>query len=526
MSEKSHWPTTAPLPQGSMVAVPPPPEPEAHAHDALLPGTRLDEFEIVRVLGAGGFGIVYLALDHVLLRHVAIKEYMPTALAGRGRGAMVSVRSAALAETFAMGLESFFSEARMLASFDHPSLVKVHRFWKANGTAYMVMPYYAGQTLKEARRAMSGPPDEAWLRASIEPLLGAIDLLHGQGIYHRDIAPDNILLLPDGRPVLLDFGSARRVIGDRTQSLTAILKPNFAPVEQYADEAGMRQGPWTDLYALGATMHFVLTGQAPTPAVLRAVRDALPALSAPDSPPFAGVPASVLATIDWAMALAPEDRPQSVASVRQALCGEIVPPPPSARHPALPRLPAPPASSQHITPIDTVTVPDVSATTVPVVPRLAAAAAPARHRSRAVLALLGLAGLAAVGWGAWVLNAPAAAPAAAVAPAAVLPKVAASASGDTAALAAAPGNRPASSAPATPLGETQRAHAPEDAVAATAKAPLNADARSPKEACAGRNFFARALCVSRQCAMPRWQAHADCADARRMAEERQRQSER
>ena len=137
MSEKSIWSTTAPLPlEATAVSAPA----ELEAHDALLPGTRLDEFEILRVLGAGGFGIVYLALDHVLLRHVAIKEYMPTALAGWGRGAMVSVRSAALAETFAMGLESFFSEARMLASFDHPSLVKAYRFWKANGIAYMVMP--------------------------------------------------------------------------------------------------------------------------------------------------------------------------------------------------------------------------------------------------------------------------------------------------------------------------------------------------------------------------------------------------
>jgi len=103
----------------------------------------------------------------------------------------------------------------------------------------MVMPYYPGQTLKEVRRSMRGSPDEAWLRAFVEPLLGALELLHREGVYHRDIAPDNILLLPDGRPVLLDFGSARHVIGDRTQTLTAVLKPNFAPVEQYADEAGI-----------------------------------------------------------------------------------------------------------------------------------------------------------------------------------------------------------------------------------------------------------------------------------------------
>jgi len=493
MSEKSHWSTTAPLPLQA-IAAPAPAVPEAH--DALLPGTRLDEFEIIRVLGSGGFGIVYLALDHVLLRQVAIKEYMPTTLAGRGRGAMVSVRSAALAETFAIGLESFCSEARMLASFDHPSLVKVHRFWKANGTAYMVMPYYAGQTLQQARRAMSGPPDEAWLSALIEPLLGALDVLHRQGVYHRDIAPDNILLLPDGQPVLLDFGSARRVIGDRTQSLTAILKPNFAPVEQYADEVGMRQGPWTDLYALGATVHFALTGQAPTPAVLRAVRDALPALSAPDGPQFPGVPANVLATIDWAMALAPDERPQSVALVRQALRGEIVPPPPSTRYAAMPRL-LPPASQGDI--IGT-------ANTVPL--RAVPPVAPARRRGRTALALLGVAGLVAAGWGARALNAPAAAP-----PAIQVPVAASSVS------------MPAS-AQATPPVATRRVRATEEAPAATAKTQVDPDLPGPKEACADRNFFARALCVSRQCALPRWQASPECADARRMVEERQRQMER
>lgn len=136
---------------------------------------------------------------------------------------------------------------------------------------------------------MSAAPDERWLHALVEPLLGALDVLHRDGVYHRDISPDNILLLPDDRPMLLDFGSARRVVSDQTQSLTAILKPNFAPVEQYADLADMRQGPWTDLYALGATVHFMLTGQAPSPAVLRAVRDGLPALSV-DGGALAGTP--------------------------------------------------------------------------------------------------------------------------------------------------------------------------------------------------------------------------------------------
>ena len=205
MSEiDASWPTTTP---GARVPSGPDRVP---VHDALSPGTRLGEFEIVRVLGTGGFGIVYLARDHVLLRDVAIKEYMPAARAGRGDGATVSLRSEGFAETFANGLESFLSEARLLASFDHRSLVKVHRFWRSNGTAYMAMQHYCGRTLKDARLHMSEAPDEAWLDSFVEALLGVLDLLHGQGVYHRDISPDNILVLDDGRPVLLDFGSARR----------------------------------------------------------------------------------------------------------------------------------------------------------------------------------------------------------------------------------------------------------------------------------------------------------------------------
>src|SRR5678815_1596909 len=138
------WPTTTP---GTRVASTPDRGP---VHDALSPGTRLGEFEIVRVLGTGGFGIVYLARDHVLQRDVAIKEYMPAVLARRGDGASVAMRAsdAGCARTFEKGLESFLEEARLLASFDHPALVKVHRFWRGNGTAYMAMPYYPGQTLK------------------------------------------------------------------------------------------------------------------------------------------------------------------------------------------------------------------------------------------------------------------------------------------------------------------------------------------------------------------------------------------
>ncbi|HLL11930.1 MAG TPA: protein kinase, partial [Rubrivivax sp.] len=295
---------------------------------ALPAGTRLGEFELLSVLGVGGFGIVYLAFDHALEREVAVKEYMPASLAGRTETMHVSLRSNNDAETFALGLRSFVNEARLLARFDHPSLLKVHRFWEANGTAYMAMPVLRGRTVKEIRLEMVGPPDEAWLRALLDPLLGAMERLHSEGVYHRDIAPDNIQIEPGGRPVLLDFGAARRVLGDKSQSLTAILKPAYAPIEQYAEAGAVKQGPWTDIYALGATLHFLLLTRPPPPATTRAVHDE-ESLLVPENLPSCSP--GFLNVIDWMLAPRPSDRPQSVAALRDVLEGRA--PAPVRRQP-------------------------------------------------------------------------------------------------------------------------------------------------------------------------------------------------
>ncbi len=311
-----------------MSADPPAPRPPSAAapfadHDALPPGTRFGEFEIVRVLGVGGFGIVYLAQDHSLERQVALKEYMPAALASRGPGPAVTIRSGSCAETYAIGLRSFVNEARLLARFDHPSLVKVYRFWEDNATAYMVMPYLQGMTLRDARRAMAHAPDEAWIRSVLDPMLDALDQLHREGVFHRDIAPDNILLPPEGAPILLDFGAARRVISDRTQSLTAILKPSYAPIEQYADMTAMRQGPWTDVYALGAVVHYLLFGAPPAPATARAVQSDAEQIEHRVVP---GVSAHFMGVVAWLLGVRPLERPQNVASVRAALSGQMAVP--------------------------------------------------------------------------------------------------------------------------------------------------------------------------------------------------------
>ena len=287
-------------------------------HDALPAGTRFGELEIIRVLGVGGFGIVYLARDHALEREVALKEYMPASLAARGIGPKITVRTGAPAEIYAVGLRSFINEARLLAHFDHPSLVKVYRFWEDNATAYMVMPYLQGRTLRDVRRSMSQPPNEGWIRVLLDSLLSALELLHREGVYHRDIAPDNVLLPPDAPPVLLDFGAARRVISDRTQSLTAILKPNYAPIEQYAEMTQMRQGPWTDLYALGAVAHFLIFGFPPSAATARAVHDDLAALAQRQVP---GISPRLLGIVAWMLAVRPQQRPQNVEALRAVLEG-------------------------------------------------------------------------------------------------------------------------------------------------------------------------------------------------------------
>ncbi|PXW82657.1 serine/threonine protein kinase [Nitrosomonas sp. Nm84] len=281
-------------------------------------GTALGEFEITDIIGWGGFGIVYLVYDHSLQRQVALKEYMPSSFAMRNNQGEISLKSESNREIFQAGLRSFINEARLLAHFDHPSLVKVYRFWENNGTAYMVMPFYQGITLKEKIRNTDKPPDEKWLKDLLFQLLDALSVLHKDKppCLHRDISPDNILILPEGRALLLDFGAARRVISDMTQSLTVILKPGYAPIEQYAEEANLTQGPWTDIYALAAVIYFVITRKAPTPSVSRLVSDKLIPLSE-----FAKNQYSIafLKGIDKALAVRPEHRPKNVDEFRRLL---------------------------------------------------------------------------------------------------------------------------------------------------------------------------------------------------------------
>ena len=292
---------------------------QGSAH-TLPEGMRLQDYEIVGPIGEGGFGIVYLAWDHSLEQHVAIKEYLPAILASRASvSPAVVVKSQRHKDDFCLGMRSFLNEARILARFDHPSLVRVLHFWEGNGTAYMAMPYYEGPTLSRALAELGRAPDEAELCGWLHPLLDALGTMHAASCFHRDIAPDNILLTDHG-PVLLDFGAARRVIEGVGPSPTVVFKPGFAPIEQYGEVASMKQGAWTDLYALASVVYSAITGQPPPPSIERLIDDRLKPLSEVARGRY-GEP--FLAAIDAALALHPRNRPQSAAEFWTLLsCGQ------------------------------------------------------------------------------------------------------------------------------------------------------------------------------------------------------------
>ena len=279
------------------------------------PNAQVGEYRLLDVIGEGGFGIVYRAQDLSLDRVVAIKEYLPATMASRSASSGVHVRSQHRG-AFDAGLRSFINEARLLAKFSHPALVQVYRFFEGNGTAYMVMCCYEGQTLRAFLESQPKDLDERWLKATLCPLLDVLEMLHSADCYHRDIAPDNVFLQRSGMPVMLDFGAARRIISDMTQALTMVLKPGFAPIEQYAEDGTMPQGAWTDIYQLGALLYQVITGKTPTTAVARMINDPIKQLTSEQYPAYS---TEFLAGVHRALAVKPQDRPQSITELKSLL---------------------------------------------------------------------------------------------------------------------------------------------------------------------------------------------------------------
>jgi serine/threonine protein kinase len=280
---------------------------------ALQSGTELvGDYRIDRVLGAGGFGITYLADELALARAVTIKEYFPSDFAARSDGADAVPRSQECAGDYRWGLDRFIEEAQTLARFNHPNIVRVYRYFRANNTGYMVLHFEEGQNLKDWLKRLGRAPRQKELDGIVAPLLDALELIHKSDFLHRDIAPDNIMIRKNGEPVLIDFGSARGEIASHSRTVSALVKPGYSPYEQYA-ETSRQQGPWTDIYALGATLYHMVTGKRPPDAPSRMVKDDLvPVRDAA----LSSYRASFLRAIDRALALPIEARPQSIAAWR------------------------------------------------------------------------------------------------------------------------------------------------------------------------------------------------------------------
>jgi tRNA A-37 threonylcarbamoyl transferase component Bud32 len=292
-------------------------------------GTVLDgSYRIEGLLGFGGFGVTYAAEDFNLGTTVALKEYYPIEFGDRDATMSVRPKSERHKTTFEWGRSSFLQEARMLARFRHPSIVRVSRVFEAHSTAYMVMDFEQGQNFEQWLTALDRPPTQEELDRIVAPILDALELMHAQHFLHRDIAPDNIIVRPDGTPVLLDFGAARRAVAEMSRTLTGIVKAGYSPQEQYATDSRL-QGPWSDLYAFGATLYRAVAGHPPEEASLRAGDDrTVPAAATKRGAYRPGF----LTAIDACLKMRHAERPKSVAQLRPLMLGSGS----QARVPALP----------------------------------------------------------------------------------------------------------------------------------------------------------------------------------------------
>jgi serine/threonine protein kinase len=287
---------------------------QVHSATPLPIGTRLGTFEVNGVLHRDLSGIVYVGEDRSSPGRFAIKEYLPATLADRMASGTVGLRSLRYKPSFEEGKDRFLSNGRMLAALDEPALIRVLRCWKQNGTAYMAMPLYEGQTLSDVLR-VSVRPSESWLKAMLGPLLDALTTLHRFDCHPCNVTPDNIVMLQDGTPLLFAFGAGRRTATSSSGDLRHDLNPGFAPIEQYAHDPTMPEGPWTDVYAVAAVIRFAITGKALPALAARMAADTLQPLRntyAEYSPLF-------LDAVDRGVAVLPRDRPQTIADFRKVL---------------------------------------------------------------------------------------------------------------------------------------------------------------------------------------------------------------
>ncbi len=288
-------------------------------HQILREGDLVQWYRIEKVLGRGGFGVTYLATDTNLDHKVAIKEYMPGwAVERREDNSLVPINEQARSD-FDLGVGNFLREARTLVKFRHPNIVRVMTVFEANSTAYLVMEYEEGDEFKSYVQRGDGV-DEKTLQSLILSVVDGLDQVHQYGFLHRDIKPVNLIIRNDGTPVLLDFGAARPADADAAKH-TAYVSAGYTPIEQYQEGEGMEVGPWTDIYALGATLYYAITGDTPIGPTGRLA--ALVSKSPDPLDPARVVGAgryseSFLEAIDWALCFRPADRPRNLTDWREA----------------------------------------------------------------------------------------------------------------------------------------------------------------------------------------------------------------
>ncbi len=287
--------------------------------NALAAGTHLDCYEVIKLIAGGGFSLIYLAQDEDEPDRVVIKEYLPKKLGVRDEGAkLVRVVAEEKRHSFAQGKRLFYKEAKVLSQIQHPNIVNIRNFFLDNDTAYMVMDYEEGKNLGGYVRKRGGKMSKTFMMTVFPPLLDALSMVHDHNHLHLDIKPSNIHLRQGGNPLLLDFGAAHEFVEQSSGNrIGRVVTPGYSPVEQYYSSGEV--GPWSDIYAIGASMRTCLDGKAPPTSIERHAKDTVKPAAIEYKRRY---PAQMLEAIDWAMEIDADSRPQNARELLTAFIGE------------------------------------------------------------------------------------------------------------------------------------------------------------------------------------------------------------